>query len=457
MLPVLCAAVFLNALDSSIVAVALPTIQRELDLSTARLQWVVSCFALGYGGFLLLGGRVADAAGHRRVLSASVASFALGVLIAGLAGSSGLLLAGRFLAGASLAFVVPASLALVATSYPEGVRRSHALGVYSAVGAGGWIAGLLLGGLLTATSWRLVFLLQVPVAAGILIATPATVPPDGPRPRRSARPDAAGAVLGTAALLLLVYALTRIAGRPLTSAGTLACGAAAALLAMAFVSVERRSADPLLPLGLFHSRSLCSANLVGFAYFGSYSGYLFVGTLYLQQVLRWSPLRTALAFLPAAVLAAAASGFAGALIGCYGRLSVLLTGMVTMLVAYALLLRIGTASSYLVVVLPTVVLVGLGAAITFPSITDAGLAGAPAGRSGLVGGLLNTSMQVGAGIVLAAVSAAVSARAGSAAMTEVGSLLTAYRLGLWVTTGVAAFGVLAVLLGLHRRPGRPDR
>jgi MFS family permease len=455
-LPVLCAAVFLNALDSSIVAVALPTIQREVDLPTTTLQWVVSGFALGYGGFLLLGGRIADAAGRRRMLLASVAAFALAASAAGLAGSGSALVAARIAAGTSLAFVVPAALAIIASAYPEGAARSHALGVYSAVGGGGWTAGLLLGGLATAASWRLVFLLQVPVAVAILVATPRAVPPDGRCAGRSGRPDVAGAALGTAALLTLVYVLTTVAARSLSSVGTLVWGASAALLAAAFVVVERRAAEPLLPFELFRSRNLSCANLVAFAYFGSYSGYLFIGTLYLQQVLGWSPLRTALAFLPAAVLAAAVSGFAGTLIQRRGLPTILLAGMLTMLTAYALLLRIGASSSYLAVVLPTVVLVGLGAAITFPSITDAGLAGVASDRQGLVGGLVNTSMQAGAGIVLAVISAAIAIRTGAtpANQSEAGALLAGYRLGLGVTTAVAALGVLAVLLGLYRTPAR---
>jgi MFS family permease len=452
-LGVLSMTVLFTAFDAAIVAIALPTIQRDLHLTGTALQWVVSGSALGLGGFLLLGGRVADLTGPRRSLLWSVAGYAAASVAAAVAGAGWALVSARVLAGVSLAFVVPAGLSIVTATYSEGAGRERALSVYSAVGAGGWMSGLLLGGLLTAVSWRLVFLVQAPLALAVLTATHRLVPRDAPA-ARSDRLSALGAVSGTAALVALVYTLT-LGGRPLWSDQRLTGLAVAGVAAAVFGWAERRATEPLVPREVRRSPQLMYVNLTALAYAGSYAGFLFVGTLYMQRVLGWSALSTALAFLPAALTATALSRSTGSMIERWGVRRVLVGGMATVTVAYVLLLRMDVHSTFAGVVLPTVVLVGVGAAVTFPSITIAGLAGVDRSRQGVVGGLLNSSEQIGAGVVVAAASATAAARVGAGSTRS--DLLDGYRTSLLVVGGVAVLGLVTTVVIMLSGSGRTSR
>jgi MFS family permease len=453
-LGVLSMTVLFTAFDAAIVAIALPTIQRDLHLTGTALQWVVSGSALGLGGFLLLGGRVADLTGPRRSLLWSVAAYATASVAAGIAGAGWALVSARVLAGVSLAFVVPAGLSIVTATYSEGAGRERALSVYSAVGAGGWMSGLLLGGLLTAVSWRLVFLIQAPLALAVLIATRWLVPRDAPD-APSDHLSALGAVSGTAALLALVYTLTLGPSRPLWSGQRLTGLAVAGVAAAVFGWAERRATEPLVPREVRRSPQLMYVNLTALAYAGSYAGFLFIGTLYMQRVLGWSALSTALAFLPAALTATALSRSTGSMIERWGVRRVLVGGMATVTVAYVLLLRMDVHSTFPGVVLPTVVLVGIGAAVTFPSITIAGLAGVDRSRQGVVGGLLNSSEQIGAGVVVAAASATAAAWVGAGSTRS--ELLDGYRASLLVVGGVAALGLLTTIVIMLSGTGRAAR
>jgi MFS family permease len=322
LLVVLCGALFLDALDVSMVGVALPSIRADLGLSTASLQWVVSGYVLGYGGLLLLGGRAADLLGRRRVFLVALGVFAVASLLGGLVSSAALLIAARLVKGMAAAFTAPAGLSIITTTFAEGSARNRALSIYSAFGAAGFSLGLVLSGLLTEISWRWTLLLPAPVAAVILVAGLRLIPraeqpgraalarpgtaagardrarPGARRPGRRGF-DLLGAATVTAGMLLLVYAVVSAPQAGWASPRTLVSFAAAIALLGAFVTVERRSRDPLVRLGIFRSGALTRANLAAMVLFGSYVSFQFLVTQYLQIMAGWSALGTALAFLPA--------------------------------------------------------------------------------------------------------------------------------------------------------------
>src|SRR5262245_53115451 len=297
-LVVLCGALFLDALDVSMVGVALPSIRADLGLSTASLQWVVSGYVLGYGGLLLLGGRAADLLGRRRVFLAALALFAVASLFGGLVSSPGLLIGARFIKGIAAAFTAPAGLSLVTTTFHEGPMRNRAISIYSAFGASGFSLGLVLSGLLTEVSWRWTMLVPAPVALLTLAAALRVVPRGERATRNGRRFDVPGAVTVTGAMLLLVYTVVSAQQAGWASARTIGSFAAVAAALAAFALIERRSADPLVPLGIFRSGALSRANVGAMTLFGSYVSFQFLVTQYLQSLAGWSPLSTALAFLP---------------------------------------------------------------------------------------------------------------------------------------------------------------
>ena len=303
---ILCGAGFLDALDVSMVSVALPSIRADLGLSTASLQWVVSAYVLGYGGFLLLGGRAADLLGRRRLFIGSLAVFVVASALGGVVGDGGLLIATRFIKGVSAAFTAPAGLSLITTSFPEGAARNRALSIYAATGASGWSLGMVFGGLLTELSWRATFFLPVPVALALVLAAPRFLRPDpAARTFRLREFDATGAVTVTAAMLLFVYTVVSAPTAGWGSPRTLLSFAAAAALAAAFVATEQRTATPLVRLGILRSGALRRANLGAMAVIGGWFGVQFIATLYMQQLRGWSALSTALAFLPTGLIVAA--------------------------------------------------------------------------------------------------------------------------------------------------------
>jgi EmrB/QacA subfamily drug resistance transporter len=449
-LVILCGVLFLDGLDVSMVGVALPSIRADLGLSTTELQWIVSGYVLGYGGLLLLGGRCADLLGRRRVLIAALSVFTVASLLGGLAGGGFLLIATRFLKGASAAFTAPASLSMITTTFPEGPARNRALSVYTACGASGFSLGLVLGGLLTEIGWRWTFLLPVPIAFAILVAAPRLLPRDG-RFRFDRRAfDFAGAATVTVGMLLLVRTVVRAPsvgwGDPATIAGV----AIAACLLIAFVAIERRVAQPLVRLGILRSGSLRRANLGAMATLGSYISFQFVATLYMQGLLGWSAIETALAFLPAGLIVAFGGPRVGPLALRYGTERLIAIGAVAFVIAYALFMRIDEDSSYVGVMLPSILLVGIGFALCFPSLNIQATAGVANEEQGLASGLLSTSFQVGGAIVLAIVSAVVTSETGSA--TDAGSLLDGYRPALAVATLVALLGFAVAVSGVVRSP-----
>jgi EmrB/QacA subfamily drug resistance transporter len=446
---VLCGALFLDALDVSMVGVALPSIRSDLGLSTSSLQWVVSAYVLGYGGFLLLGGRAADLLGRRRVFLISLGVFALASVLGGFADDGSLLIATRFIKGMSAAFTAPAGLAIITTTFAEGPARNKALSIYTATGATGFSLGLVIGGLLTEAGWRWVFFLPAPVALVALIAGLRLVP-TGDRPTRSGRTfDVAGAVTITGAMLLLVFTLVDAPNAGWASARTLASFAGAALLLTAFVVRELRTATPLVRLGILRSGSLVRANLAAMTLFGSWIGFQFIATLYMQQLRGWSSLETGLAIFPAGVLVAVLSTRIAPLIMRFGVPRLILAGMVSIVAGYALFLPIGLDSPYAAAILPTVLLAGLGFALAFGPLNIAATTGVAPEEQGLAGGLLNTSFQFGGALVLAVVAAVVNASTGPSGTPQ--ALLDGFHPALVVPVVAGLLGIVAMASGLRRR------
>ena len=446
---VLCGALFLDALDVSMVGVALPSIRADLGLTTASLQWVVSGYVLGYGGFLLLGGRAADLLGRRRVFIAALAVFAVASLLGGLVSSGTLLIAARLVKGVAAAFTAPASLSIITTTFAEGHPRNRALSIYSAFGAAGFSLGLVLSGLLTEVGWRWTLLLPAPVAAVILAAALRLIPRHAAPARNGRRFDIPGAVTVTAAMLLIVATVVEAPQVGWASARTLGSFAGIAILLAAFVAIERRSTDPLLRLGIFRSGALTRANLTAMTLFGSYVAFQFLVTQYLQIMVGWSALRTALAFLPAGLIVAIASPRMAPLLDRFGPPRIVAVASACLAVGYAWFLRIGSQPDYPAVILPSVLLIGAAFGLGFSSLNVQATAGVADQEQGLASGILQTSFQVGGALVLAAVTAVVDA-GGSKVIP--GQSLTAYRPALAVITGVAVLGLLVALSGL--RPAR---
>ncbi|MEU4656133.1 MFS transporter [Streptomyces sp. NPDC023723] len=446
---VLCAAHFMDAIDLSDVGVALPAIQRDLGMSSGSLQWVVSAYALGYGGFLLLGGRVADLFGRRRAFLTAVAVFGVVSVLGALAPTGGLLVAARLVKGIAAGFLAPAALSLITTNWPEGPRRGRALGWYATAGACGFIGGLVLGGVLTEVSWRLVFVLPVPIAVAALLGGLHLLPADR---RGGAREklDVPGALTATGALMLLVYALTQAPAHGWLSARTLVLFAAAACLLALFLRVESRSRKPLVPLSFLTRRATARTNLTIFAMWGAYTSFAFLATLYLQNVLGWTPLQTAGAFVPLGLANGALAPFAGRLAARFGVHRTIAAGMLLLALSYALFFRIGPGSPFLTVILPVMVVNGIGTAATFPALTMSAVAGVPDRDQGLAGALLNTFMQIGGAVVLALVTAVVEA----GQRTGRGDPLAGYALGTGVIVATVLAGLGAALLIRHRSDSR---
>jgi MFS family permease len=476
LLVVLCGALFLDALDVSMVGVALPSIRADLGLSTASLQWVVSGYVLGYGGLLLLGGRAADLLGRRRVFLAALGVFAVASLLGGLVSSAALLIAARLVKGMAAAFTAPAGLSIITTTFAEGSARNRALSIYSAFGAAGFSLGLVLSGLLTEISWRWTLLLPAPVAAVILVAGMRLIPRTGqpgpaslahpaatagagghtsPGARRPARRgfDLLGAATVTTGMLLLVYAVVSAPQAGWASPRTLLSFAGAIALLGAFVAVERRSRDPLVRLGIFRSGALTRANIAAMVLFGSYVSFQFLVTQYLQIMAGWSALGTAMAFLPAGVLVAVSTPRMGSVLDRFGPARVAAAGFACLATGYTLFLRVGPAPDYPAVILPSLLLIGAAFGLGFTALNILATAGVADHEQGLASGILQTSFQVGGAIVLAVITAVIDARGADHAVSA--GTLAAYRPALTVITGVAVLGLGVTLTGLRSARPRP--
>ena len=447
---VLCGALFLDALDVSMMGVALPSIRADLGLSTSSLQWVVSAYVLGYGGFLLLGGRAADLLGRRRVFLVALGVFIVASTLGGFANDGTLLIATRFVKGISAAFTAPAALSIITTSFPEGPARNKALSVFTATGATGFSLGLVFGGLLTEIGWRWVFFLPAPVALVTLLAGIRLVPKDSSRGLHATRSfDVTGAVSMTAGMLLLVFTLVEAPTVGWATLRTLSSLVAVAAIFTAFVARERSAKSPLVRLGILRNATLVRANLGAMSLFGGWVGFQFITTLYLQQLRGWSALETGLSIFPAGLLVAVLSPRIAPLIARFGLFRLILAGMISIAAGYVLFLRVDLDSTYLLGMLPTFLLAGLGFALAFGPLNVAATTGVAPQEQGLAGGLINTSFQFGGALVLAIVTAVNNASRGSGGGDQ--AILDGYHAALYVSVVAAALGILVML----RRPRQP--
>jgi EmrB/QacA subfamily drug resistance transporter len=402
----LCAVQFLDIADSAIVNVALPSIQHSLGFSQQNLQWVASGYILTYGGFLLLGGRLSDLLGRRRMLLVGVAVFAVSSLTAGLAGRAGLLVAARLVQGAGAALMAPAALSELTAGFREGKDRNTALGVWGAISGIAAAAGVFLGGLLSeGPGWRWVFFVNPPICVVVAAGAFALLRKDSRgRPGGTAF-DSQGAVLVTGGMLLLVYGLVRAPIVGWGSIQTIFTLIGSAILLIAFAVNESRSRHPLVPLGILRVRGLVAADLTQLIAFAGFFSLFFYATLYMQEVLHYSPLKAGAAYLPITAGFAVAGGVASQLVTRVGTRVVVVTGCVIAAAGIYWVSRVPLHGSYVSDLLPGFLVMSLGAGSVFVSVTAAANAGVPSDKAGLAAGLLNSSQQVGSALGLAILSA----------------------------------------------------
>ncbi|HSI96925.1 MAG TPA: MFS transporter [Gaiellaceae bacterium] len=403
-LTLVCMAQFMVILDATIVNVALPSIQRDLQMPDADLQWIVNAYTLVFGGFLLLGGRAGDLIGRKRIFLVGVVIFTVASLLNGLAPSSELLIVFRGLQGLGAALVAPAALSIITTTFAEGAERTKAMGVWAAIAVGGGAVGLVLGGVLTTTlSWPWIFYVNIPVGIAVFVASLRLVPES--RDEHEHRSfDLVGAVTVTSGLLALVYTIVKAQEKGWVSAHTLGFGAFALALLVTFLVVERFSAEPLVRLSVFRVRTVRAANVAMFLVAAGLFAMFFFNTLYLQRVLGYSALEAGLAFLPFTAGIIIGAGLSQKLVPALGAREVPLIGMTLAIAGLLLFVRLQPGGDYLTDFLPGVMLASIGMGLTFVPITLIATSGIPADDAGLASGLFNTSQQVGGALGLAILS-----------------------------------------------------
>ena len=449
-LAVIVAAQFMVILDVAIVNVALPAIKHDLHFSEESLQWVITAYAILFGGALLLGGRLADLLGRRRLFLAGVALFSLSSLLSGLAWSEGSLILFRAVQGLGGALLAPAALSILMTTFREGRERNIALGIWGAASGSGGAAGVLLGGLLTSyADWPWIFFINVPVGA-LLVAVAPRLLRDSRAVLAHRRFDFAGAASVTSGLMLFVYALTRAAERGWGNATTVALLGGSVLLIAAFLAIELRSQAPLLPLRIFRQRTLAAANAVGVVVAAVGFSLFFLLTLYLQQVLHYSAIQTGAAFVAITLTIVVSSNVAQTFVTRLGVRRVLVTGLVLDTAALAWLGRVPVHGHYLEDVFPALVVAGVGMAFSFVPMTIAGLSGVHPSDAGIASGLINTSRQIGGAIGLAAVSTIAASTSGSSLAAS--ALTHGFQVGFYALTGLAAVGVVIAAVFVEPRP-----
>ncbi|HVX46107.1 MAG TPA: MFS transporter [Mycobacteriales bacterium] len=409
-LALLCAVAFLDFVDASIVNVALPDIRRDLHFSVQGLQWVPSGYLLTYGGFMLLGGRIADLLGRRRVLVTGTVLIGLSSLVGGFANEAGLLVAARFVQGLGAALMLPSALSLLTTMFPEGKDRHTALGVWGGVGGLASAVGVFLGGVLTdGPGWRWVLFVN-PLACVLVLPAVFRLLPNDRRRSRIADFEVIGGTLVTGGMLLLVFALVKAPDQGWGSARTIGELAGAAILLAAFLVNESRIDRPLLPLSIFRIKGLAAADVTGLIAFAGLIAMFFFLTLYMQNVLHYSPIRSGTAYLPLCAGAAVSAGISSQLLTRIGTRPVIVAGALVGAAGLYLLSRIPVDGSYLADLLPGLMVVSFGLGAVFVGVTTAANAGVPADRAGLAAALLNSAQQVGAALGLAIFSAVATAR-----------------------------------------------
>lgn len=455
-LGLLCLAPFLGVFDTSVVAIALPAMQRDLGFAASDVPWVLNGYALTFGGLLLLGGRLADVLGRRRVFMAGASIFALASLAAGLAVAPWLLVAARAMQGVGAAAMAPASLALVATLFAEPARRDRALGAYGAMTGVGFIAGIVLGGVLTERlNWRWVLFATVPIALAALLPAPMVIPEsrDSDAPRSFDLPGATTAICGVA---LLIYALSSFGRDGWTSWSTAGVAAIGVGLLVGFVAIEHRAAAPLMPLAVFQVRQVAVADAVALLKGVVGIGQLYVLTLYFQQVLGHPPIHAGLLFVPMALASVAAGTSAGPLATRLGFRTTAALGLLVLAIGLLLMARLGSPGMLRIVLIGTIV-AEVGFMLAHVPLTIVAATGLSACRRGLAAGLLGTANQLGNALGLGVVATLVAAHSGAPGdPAEQAALAGALRDGLVVLVAAVALALLLVLVGL-RSNTRPDR
>jgi EmrB/QacA subfamily drug resistance transporter len=451
-LALLSAVQFMVVLDIAIVNVALPSIKVDLGFSQENLQWVISAYALMFGGFLLLGGRAADLLGRRRLFFVGTVVFTLASLVAGLAWSEATLIGARTVQGLGAAIITPAALSILSTTFVEGRERNIALGVWGAVGGFGAAAGVLLGGILTeALGWEWIFFLNVPVGAIAFFLTPRLLSESRDASVKSF--DAAGAVLVTGGLSSLVYAITQAGQNGWVGGRTIGFFAAALALLGGFVAWERRHPEPLMRFGILRNRTLTGANVAGFILGTATFSMFLMLTLYMQQVLGYSAMKTGLAYLAVAGTAILWSAVAAQLVTRAGVKPVLVAGMAALTGGVLYFTQVSVGGSYIADLLPGFLLIGLGLGFSFVPISIAALAGVEPAEAGLASGLINTSQQIGGALGIAALATIATSRtddavaSGSALPT---ALVDGFTAAFLTGVGIAGLGII-VALALIRR------
>ena len=451
-LALLCAVQFMVVLDIAIVNVALPSIQVDLGFSQENLQWVISAYALLFGGFLLLGGRAADLLGRRRLFIVGTVVFTVASLLAGFAWSEGALIGARALQGLGAAIITPAGLSILTTTFAEGRERNAALGAWGGVGAFGAVAGVLLGGVLTdALSWEWIFYVNVPVGAAALLLTPVLLRESRDLKVRSF--DAPGAVLVTGGLVTLVYAITQTHEYGWASVETIGVLAASAALLGGFLAWEARAAEPLMPFSIFRLRTVTGANVAGLILGTAVFAMFLMLTLYMQQVLGYSAMRTGVAYLAVAGTAIVWSALAAQLVNRVGVKPVLIAGMASLSAGLVYFTQVSVGGSYLGDLLPGFLLIAIGLGFSFVPISIAALAGVRPAEAGLASGLINTSQQIGGALGVAILSTIATSTTSDAVTSGTAvpfALTDGFQAAFMGATAIAVAGILAAVLLIRR-------
>jgi EmrB/QacA subfamily drug resistance transporter len=451
---VLAVSFFMTVADLAIVNVALPTIGRELHMAESSLQWVVTGYALTFGGFLLLGGRAADLLGRRRILMAGLAVFTASSLGCGLATTDSVLIPMRCLQGLGAAIVLPAALSIVMNMFPEGAERNKALGVWGAIGASGATVGVMAGGLLTRyAGWQYIFFLNVPIGAAALLLAPRIVPESRLDTARR-RYDPFGAVTVTGGLSLLVYAVSTAPQTGWGTARTVSLLAVSVVLLAAFLVIETRLQAPLLPLRIFRLKTLAGANAVSMLLGGSFFAFIFIGTLYMQQVLGYSALKAGLAWLAASLTSVAFAGLSQALVTRGSAKLVMAAGMAMIGGGILWATQVPVHGTFWGSLAGPFIVVGLGTAFAFIPVSIAALAGVAEHEAGLASGLLNTTQQLGGAIGVAVASTIAATHATTLlhqGAAPAAALTSGFQWAFWACGAIGLAAVPVTYLLVRRR------
>jgi EmrB/QacA subfamily drug resistance transporter len=444
---------FMVILDVAIVNVALPSIQLDLGFSQENLQWVISAYALVFGGFLLLGGRSADLLGRRRIFVVGTIIFTLGSLLCGFAWSEAALISSRAFQGFGAALITPAALSILVATFAEGRERNIALGAWGAVGGVGAAAGVLFGGILTDyLSWEWIFFVNVPVGIAALILTPFLLSESLDKHGQGF--DIPGAVLVTSGLSLLVLGVTQGHGWGWSSGWTIGVFVASAVLLLAFVGWESRVKDPLVPFSIFRIQTLAAANIVGFVLGTALFAMFLILTLYMQQVLGYSPLKTGIGYLAVAGTAIIWANVAAAAVTRIGVKPALVFGMSLMTVGLLYFTQVSVDGSYWKDLFPGFLIIGLGLPFAFVPVTIAAVAGTKREEAGLASGLINTSQQIGGAVGIAILSTVAVSTTDDAIATGTAppvALTDGFQAAFWTGAGIAFLGVLVSLFLVRGR------